>query len=50
MITIRLFVGQSKNLPNEAFNDGPLGLILLRFKENGPSLVVGEGDVNEDEN
>lgn len=51
MIIFQLFWYYTKNVLNEGFNDDdPLGLMLLRFNENGPSVVVADGDVNDDEN
>lgn len=46
-----LFMVELHHILNGVFNDDPLGLILLRFKENGPSVdVVDVVDVNDDAN
>lgn len=50
MPTISLLQLLFINILNGGFNDDPFGLILLRFKENGPSVVVVDGDDNDDEN
>lgn len=45
------FMFESRNLLSGVLSDDPPALILLRFKENGPSVgVANVVDVNDDEN